>query len=186
MPGADKHVNQKFKLIFPLYRLVYMARKSAVLIPVIIAAVAVGGLGLAFVPTDIKDRPVDFAKGTVLINDDSITVEVAETAADHQRWLTFRQEMLPLDTAILIKHDAPDLHEVWMLNVEYNLDLVWFDADGNAVYTKENVPPCPNMLDPVGCTYKTTRPALYVVAGTAGFIDKHVIEIGSKMTIVSA
>ena len=182
--GLAGHTNQKFKLFFPLCRRV--ARKSAVLIPVILAAVAVGGLGLAFMPTDIKNRPIDFPKGTVLINDGSVTVEVAETAADHQRWLTFRQDKLPLDTAMLIKHDTPDLYEVWMLNVEYNLDIVWFDADGNAVYIRENVPPCPNMLDPVSCTYKTTKPALYIVAGTAGFINEHAIAIGSKMTIVSA
>lgn len=163
-----------------------MARKSAVLIPVIIAAAAVGGLGLAFMPSDVRDRPVDFPRGTVLINDDSITVEIAETAAERQRWMTFRQDRLPLDTAMLIKHDTPDLYEAWMLNVEYNLDLVWFDADGNAIYIKENVPPCPNMLDPVSCTYKPTKPALYIVAGTAGFVDEHAIEIGSRMTIVSA
>jgi uncharacterized membrane protein (UPF0127 family) len=162
-----------------------VARKSAVLIPVIAAAVAVGGLGLAFMPQDVRDRSADFPKGTVRINDDVITVEIAETTAEKQRWMTFRQDVLPLDTALLIKYDNPDLYEIWMLNVEYNLDLVWFDEDGNAVYIKENVPPCENVLDQVGCTYKTTQRALYVMAATAGFVDAHGIEIGSKMTIVS-
>src|SRR5437867_7581952 len=102
-----------------------MARKSAVLIPVIIAAVAVGALGIAFVPPDIKERDTSFPKGTVRIGDDVITVEVAETAAEQQRWMTFRHDQLPLDTAMLIKYNRPDLYEVWMLNVEYNLDLIW-------------------------------------------------------------
>ncbi len=162
-----------------------MARKSAVLIPLIIAAAAVGGLGLAFMPQDVKDRSADFPKGTVRINDDVITVEIAETTAEKQRWMTFRQDRLPLDTAMLLKYDNPDLYEIWMLNVEYNLDLIWFDEQGNAVYIRENVPPCDNVLDQVGCTYKTTQRALYVMAGTAGFADAHGIDIGSKMTIVS-
>jgi hypothetical protein len=163
-----------------------MARKSAVLIPVIIAAVAVGALGVAFVPPEIRDKDVGFPKGTVMIDDDVITVEIAETAAEKQRWMTFRQDRLPLGTAMLIKHNVPDLHEVWMLNVEYNLDLIWFDENGNAVYMIRDVPPCESVVETVSCTYKTTKRALYVMAATSGFIDGHDIAVGSKMTIVSA
>ncbi len=163
-----------------------MARKSAVLIPVIIAAVAVGVLGLAFVPPDIRERDTGFSKGTVRIDDNVITVEIAETAAEQQRWLTFRHDRLALDTAMLIKHDKSDLYEVWMLNIEYNLDLIWFDENGNAVYMKKDVPPCSNVVETVSCTYKTTKQALYVMAATSGFIDEHDISVGSKMTIISA
>jgi uncharacterized membrane protein (UPF0127 family) len=163
-----------------------MARKSTVLIPVIIAAVLVGALGIAFVPPDIRERNTSFPKGTVRIDNEVITVEVAETAAEQQRWMTFRHDRLPFDTAMLIKYDKPDLYEVWMLNVEYNLDLIWFDDHGNAVYLKKDVPPCSNVVETVSCTYKTTKQALYVMAATAGFIDEHHISSGSKMTIISA
>src|SRR5918999_1713005 len=132
-----------------------VARKSTVLIPVIVAAVAVGALGIAFVPSEIRDKNTGFPKGTVRIDDEVITVEIAETAAEQQRWLTFRQDRLPFDTAMLIKHEEPDLYEVWMLNIEYNLDLIWFDENGNVVYIKENVPPCDNVVETVSCTYKT-------------------------------
>lgn len=162
-----------------------MARKSAVLIPAFAAAVLIGGLGIAFMPQDIKEKSVDFPKGTVRIGDDVVTVEIAQTAAEKQRWMTFRQDRLPLDTAMLIKHGEPDLYEIWMLNVEYNLDLIWFDQEGNAVYIKKDVQPCENILDQVGCTYKPTSRALYIVAGTAGFADEHEIDIGSKMTFIS-
>jgi uncharacterized protein len=162
-----------------------VARKSVVLIPVIVAAVAVGALGIVFVPAEIRDKNIGFPKGTVRIDDDVITVEIAETAAERQRWLTFRQDRLPFDTAMMIKYDKPDLYEVWMLNIEYNLDLIWFDENGNAVYIKENVPPCGNVVETVSCTYKTTKPALYMMAATAGFIDAHGIAIGSKMAIIS-
>jgi uncharacterized protein len=162
-----------------------VARKSAVLIPVIIAAAAIGALGIAFAPSDIKDKNTAFSKGTVKINDDVITVEVAQTASERQRWLTFRQNMLPLDTAMLIKYDKQDLYEIWTLNIEYNLDLIWFDENGNAVYMKKNVPPCSNLVETVSCTYKTTAPALYVMAASPGFIDAHEVTVGSKMTIIS-
>lgn len=163
-----------------------MARKSAVLIPVIAAAAVVGILGITFIPPEIRDRDTGFPKGTVRIGDDVVTVEVAETAAERQRWMTFRQDHLPLDTAMLIKHETSDLHEVWMINVEYNLDLIWFDKDGNAVYLIKDAAPCENVVETVSCTYKTTKQALFVVAATSGFIDEHGIAVGSKMTIISA
>ncbi len=162
-----------------------VARKLAVLMPVLVAAVVVGALGIVFVPSEIRDKNIGFPKGTVRIDHDIITVEIAETAAEQQRWLTFRQDRLPFDTAMLIKHEKPDLYEVWMLNIEYNLDLIWFDENGTAVYIKENVPPCGNLVETVSCTYKSTKQALYVMAATAGFIDAHNITIGSKMTIIS-
>jgi uncharacterized membrane protein (UPF0127 family) len=175
--------NTKFKFVLACMDAV--VRKSIVLIPVIVAAVAVGALGIVFVPAEIRDKNTGFPKGTFRINDDIITAEIAQTAAEQQRWLTFRQDVLPLDTAMLIKHDKPDLYEVWMLNIEYNLDLIWFDENGNVVYMKQNVPPCGNLVETVSCTYKTTKPALYVMAATAGFIDAHDIAIGSKMTLIS-
>lgn len=163
-----------------------MARKLAVLIPVIVAAVAVGALGIAFLPPEVRDKDTGFPKGTVRIDDDVITVEIAETAAEKQRWMTFRQDRLPIDTAMLIKHDKPDLHEVWMLNIEYNLDLIWFDESGIAVYMIKDAPPCKNVIETVSCTYKTTKQSLYVMAATSGFIDEHGIAVGSKMNIISA
>jgi len=156
-----------------------------VLIPVIIAAVAVGALGIAFAPTEITTKSPNLPKGTVKVNDDVITVEVASTAAERERWLTFRQEILPLDTAMLLKYEKPDLQQIWMLNIDHNLDLIWFDKNGNAVYMKKDVSPCTNVVETVSCTYKTTRPALYVMAAASGFIDAHKIEVGSKMTIIS-
>ena len=113
-----------------------MARKSAILIPSIIAAVAVGGLGIAFLPAEVREPDrTEFSKGTVRLDDSVITVEIADTAAERQRWLTFRQDRLPQDTALLLKYHEPDLHEVWMLNIQYNLDLIWLDKDGNVSIT---------------------------------------------------
>jgi uncharacterized protein len=163
-----------------------MARKSAVLIPAIIAAVAVGGLGIAFIPAEVKEQgKTEFSKGTVKIDDNVITVEIADTAAERQRWLTFRAEPMPLDSALLIKYDQPDLYEVWMLNIQYNLDLVWIDSEGNVVYIIKNAPPCDNVVETVSCTYKTTTRSLYVLAAASGFIDANGITKNSKMTIIS-
>lgn len=162
-----------------------MARKSAVLIPVIVAASAIGILGVAFAPHDIADKNIALPKGTVRINDDVITVEIASTAAERERWLTFRHDVLPLDSAMLLKYDKPDLQQIWMLNIEHKLDLIWFDQNNSVIYMKKDATPCANLIETVDCTYKSTKPALYVMAASSGFANKHKIDIGSKMNIIS-
>jgi uncharacterized membrane protein (UPF0127 family) len=177
------HLPATFKL-FPRQNS-SMARKTAVLIPVIVAASAIGILGVAFAPHNIMDKSITLPKGTVRINDDVITVEIASTAAERERWLTFRNDILPLNTAMLLKYDKPDLQQIWMLNIQHNLDLIWLDQNNNVIYMKKDVPPCTNLVETVSCTYKSTKPALYVIAASSGFVDKHKVDLGSKMTIIS-
>jgi uncharacterized membrane protein (UPF0127 family) len=144
-----------------------------------------GVLGLTFVPEGIKNRNIDFSKGTIVINNNSVSTEIAETPAERQRWLTFRNEELPLNSALLLVYDKPDLYSLWLLNIQFNLDLIWFDGAGNIVYIKQDAAPCMNTLDAAQCTYKNTIPARYVLAATTGFINYHNITINSKIKLVS-
>lgn len=162
-----------------------LVRKLPLLVPLIIIAVAIGAIGLAFVPSGIKNKRLDFAQGTAMINGNLIKVEIAKSAAEKQRWLMFRQERLPLNSAMMLIYDKLDLYAIWLLNIEYNLDLIWFDENGNIVYMVKDASPCKNTLDASNCTYKNTKPAKYVIAAASGFIDEHKITRDSKMTIIS-
>jgi uncharacterized membrane protein (UPF0127 family) len=162
-----------------------MVGKIAVLIPVFIAAVTIGSLGLVFLPQAIKNKQIDFPKGTIRIDDDIIKVEIAESSADKQRWLMFREEKLPLDSAMILIYEKSDLYALWLLNIEYNLDLIWVNENGNIVYMVKDAAPCKNALDSASCTFKNTKPAKYIIAATSGFIENHRITEKSKMTIIS-
>ena len=162
-----------------------MVRKITVLVPVIAGCVILGVLGLTFIPEGIKNRNLEFSRGTIAINNHSISTEIAETPAERQRWLTFRSEEMPLSSALLLVYDKPDLYSLWLLNVQFNLDLIWFDGAGNIVYIKQDAAPCMNTLDAAQCTYKNTIPARYVLAATTGFINYHNITIDSKIKLVS-
>ena len=162
-----------------------MVRKITVLLPVIVGCVILGVLGLTFIPEGIKNRNIEFSKGTIVINNHSISTEIAETPAERQRWLTFRSEELPLNSALLLVYDKPDLYSLWLLNIQFNLDLIWFDDAGNIVYIKEDAMRCMNALDASQCIYKNTISAKYVLAATTGFIDYHNITRDSKIKLVS-
>lgn len=162
-----------------------MVKKTVVLIPVFVAAALIGILGLAFMPPGIKNKNIDFPKGTIKINEDTINVEIADSPAHRQRWMMFRQDRLPVDTAMILVYDRPDLYPLWLLNIQYNLDLIWVNENGNVVYLVNDVPPCENALDQAKCTYKNTQPAKYIIASSSGFITQHKINLKSKMAIIS-
>ena len=162
-----------------------MVGKIAVIIPVLVAAVTIGSLGLVFIPQEIKNKQIDFAEGTIRIDDDVIKVEIAESRADKQRWLMFREERLPFNSAMILVYEKSDLYSMWLLNIEYNLDLIWINENGNIVYMVKDAEPCKNTFDAASCTYKNTKAAKYIIAAASGFIEEHDITEKSLMTIIS-
>jgi uncharacterized membrane protein (UPF0127 family) len=161
-----------------------VVNKISVLIPIIAAAIVVGVVGLIFVPPEIKNRPTHLPEGKVRIDNNVIKVEIAKSDAEKQRWLMFRHQKLPLDSAMILIYKKPDLYSMWLLNIEFNLDLMWFSENGNIVYIVKDAPPCKSTFDIANCTYKNTKPAKYIIAATSGFINKYKITSESKISII--
>ena len=164
---------------------VVMARKMVVLLPAILAAFTIGILGLLLVPSEVKNRDLSFPIGTIKIDNDTINVEVAKSPEDRQRWLMFREDAIPPDSGMLLVYEKPDLYALWLINIQYNLDLIWFDENGRLVYAKENAQICNNPFDASKCTYKNTSVAKYVIAASSGFIADHNISSSSRMEIIT-
>ena len=163
-----------------------MVHKITLLVPFIVATIVIGVLGGVFNPTAVKrSTNAEFANGIVRIDHEIIKVEVAKSGAEHERWLMFRHDKIPLNSAMLLVYDKPDLYSISLLNIEYNLDLIWFDEKGDVVYLINDAPPCKSVLDLIDCTYKNTEPAKYIIAATSGFIGYHHISKGSKMRVIS-
>lgn len=161
-----------------------MVKKIKILVPVIISSIIIGILGIVFIPFD-KTKNLDFSKGNIKLGDKLMTVDVADSQLERQRWLTFETDKMNFNTGLLMVYDKPDLYSIWMLNIRYPLDLMWLDESGNIVYIKQNVPPCSTVLDSSKCTYKNTIPAKFVLATTAGFIKYNNISKNSKFDIIS-
>ncbi len=125
-----------------------MVKKITLLVPVIISSIIIGVLGMMFVPLEIKNRNLDFSVGTIKIDKKIMNVEVADSDSERQRWLMFRYEKLEPNSGMLLVYDKPDLYSVWLLNIRYPLDLLWFDQQGSLVYAVKDANPCNNILDP--------------------------------------
>lgn len=163
-----------------------MASRKQVLIPIAIAAFVIGAVGIMTIPKDAKLQSAEFPIGTVKVDDVVLAVQIADTDPRRARGLMF-QEMLLYNQGMLFVFEDSAIRSMWMLNMQFALDLIWFDSSGNVVYIEKDVPPCKSALETATCTVRNgnDKPAQYVLEVTAGFVDKFNINENSKLEIIS-
>ena len=163
-----------------------MTSRIQVLVPITIAAVIVGIAGIMSLPSDVKLESVEFPRGTVKIDGIVLEVQIADTDPRRARGLMF-QEQLPLDEGMLLVFDDANKRSIWMLNMQFPLDVIWIDDNNKVVFIEKNVPPCKTALETVTCpSYKGgNKDAQYVLEVTAGFVDAFKITTESTLEIIS-
>jgi len=163
-----------------------MTTRIQVLVPITIAAVIVGLAGIMSLPSDVKLESVEFPRGTVKIDSIVLEVQIADTDPRRARGLMF-QEQLPLDEGMLLVFDDANKRSIWMLNMQFPLDVIWIDDNSKVVFIEKNVPPCKTALETVTCpSYKGgNKDAQYVLEVTAGFVDAFKITTESTLEIIS-
>ena len=163
-----------------------MPSRTQVLIPITVAAMIIGIAGMLTIPTDVKLESVEFPRGTIKLGDQILEVQIADSDTLRVRGLMFQNE-LPHSEGMLFVFDEPGTRPMWMLNMQFNLDVIWFDENTNVVAIEKDVPPCKTTVEVVACRENGVSGdnAKYVLEVTAGFIDKFNITENSKMEIIS-
>ena len=163
-----------------------MPTRLQVLIPIGIAAVIVGVAGVVSLPSEVKLERVDFPMGTISVDDNLIQVQIADNEPRRMRGLMF-QETLPMDQGMLFVFDEPGTRGMWMLNMQFPLDIIWFDENGKVVSIQYDVPPCKTALEVMSCNTEgvTADNAQYVLEMTSGAIVQYGINENSQMEIIS-
>jgi len=162
-----------------------MTTRAQALIPITIAAVIIGVVGLMSIPGDSKLESVEFPRGTIKIDDIPIEVQIADSEPRRVRGLMF-QDPLPYDQGMIFVFEQPGLYSLWMLNMQFPLDMIWFDVDGKIVHIEKDVPPCKSALEITTCqSVVPDGEALYVLEVTSGFVDMYNVTRDSTLTIIS-
>ncbi len=162
-----------------------MTTRAQALIPITIAAVIIGVIGMLTLPSDSKLESVEFPKGTIMVDDVVLEVQIADSEPRRVRGLMF-QEQLPYDKGMIFVFSEPGLYSLWMLNMQFPLDMIWFDHDGNVVHIEKDVPPCKTALEITTCqSIIPDGMASYVLEVTAGFIEQNNVTSDSKLSIIS-
>jgi len=163
-----------------------MPTRAGVLIPLAVAAVIIGIAGMLTIPTDVKLEYVEFPRGTIKVDDKILEVQIADTDSLRVRGLMFQDE-LPYNEGMLFVFEGSETRPMWMLNMQFNLDVIWFDENANVVAIEKNVPLCETTIEVVACRENGVSGdnAKYVLEVTAGFVDKFNITENSKLEIIS-
>ena len=163
-----------------------MPTRLQVLVPIAISALIIGVFGILSIPSDSKLDAVNFPVGTIKIDDQVLQVQIADTQPGRVRGLMF-QEQLPYDQGMFFVFEQPGIHSLWMLNMQFPLDMIWFDSDGKIVHIEKNVPPCKSALETATCTVVNpgTNEALYILEVTSGFVDEFGITENSVLDVIS-
>ena len=162
-----------------------MTTRTQVILPIFIAAVIVGVVGLATLPSDIKLESVEFPVGIIKVDDVPLQVQIADTEPRRVRGLMF-QDQLPLDEGMIFVFQQSGLHSLWMLNMQFSLDMIWFDQDGKVVHIEKNVQPCKLALEIATCqSIIPEGESVYVLEVTSGFVEENNITKDSILSIIS-
>ena len=162
-----------------------MTTRAQALIPISIAAVIIGAVGLMTLPSESKLESVEFPRGTIMVDDIPLEVQIADTDPRRIRGLMF-QDQLPYDQGMIFVFNEPGLYSLWMLNMQFSLDMIWFDEDGKVVHIEKDIPPCKTVVEIAACqSIIPSDEAVYVLEVTSGFIDQNNITKDSILKIIS-
>ncbi|MEO9276650.1 MAG: DUF192 domain-containing protein, partial [Nitrososphaera sp.] len=93
-----------------------MATRAQVLVPVAIAAVIIGIVGVLTIPADSKLAEVKFPQGTIKVDDTVLDVQIAETDAQKTSGLMFKNQ-LPYNKRMIFVFAQEQVVPIWMLNM---------------------------------------------------------------------
>lgn len=111
----------------------------------------------------------------ILGNSEKISVELANNQLTRTKGLSGRS-CIPTDQGMLFAFDQTDLHGIWMKDMNFNIDIVWLDADRKIVHLEQNISPStyPKIFYP-------PSPAKYVIELAPGTIRRTGIKLSNTL-----
>lgn len=126
----------------------------------------------------------NFPHGTAKIGNVNLDLEVANTSNLMQQGLQSQSQLL-YTQGMLFVLDTPTKVPIWMPNMKFSIDIIWFDETGNILHIEKNVPPCYSS-DTLKCPiYGGSEKSKYVLEVTSGFVDKFGISTNSQLTNIN-
>src|SRR5690606_29625859 len=101
-------------------------KKTIFLILLLITSLII--IGLTTLPS--KNREERLA--TIVINNHSFNIEIADTDQARQKGLSGRQK-LPRGSGLLFIFPKPDYYSFWMKEMNFPIDIIWLDSDKKIV-----------------------------------------------------
>lgn len=149
-------------------------------LPLILGIVVVFIIGLLFLM--LFNFFMSAKKGSVRINNVTISVEVANSPQLREKGLSGRKSLAE-NKGMLFVFDTPDYHRFWMKDMKFPLDIIFLN-DTKVVTLYENVPsPVSQEENANPPIYTSTAPANRVLELPAGSANKLGLKQGDDVAI---
>lgn len=104
-----------------------------------------------------------------------LTVEIAHTEEQRRTGLMNRKS-LGSNEGMLFVFEKSNYQSFWMKNTYIPLDIAFIDDEKTVINISKNVTPLNETL-----TYRSSKPALYVIETNANWFEKNDIKAGDKL-----
>ncbi len=111
----------------------------------------------------------------IIIGESAVTVEVADTDSERLAGLSGREVLHPGNGMFFVFGEV-GLHGIWMKNMKFPIDILWFDQYGELTHFEEHVTP-----ESFPETFYPISPSLYVLEVPAGFVRDKALKLGDKI-----
>lgn len=118
-------------------------------------------------------------KNTIVIGDQKLLVEIAQTQEELTKGLSGRQALAE-NQGMLFIYNGYYLPNFWMKNMLFSIDIIWI-KDDIIVGIEKNIPLPSNGEELIH--YRPKSFINYVLEVKAGFVDKYKIRIGDNVDL---
>lgn len=129
---------------------------------------------------DTQLTDVSAPASQVIIGDHVFLTEVAIDPAAQKKGLSGRDN-LPEDSGLLFVYPSKSILTFWMLDVRFNIDLLWISDDKIVGIEKNMQAPAPATEDKDLLLYSSPEPVNRVLEINSGLVDKYGIQIGDRL-----
>jgi len=143
-------------------------------IALLILCIAV--IGVYFYPQKIKS-PTNTCVVDIKVGNTTVHSRIAKTMKEREQGLSGTPPLLK-NEGMLFVFDFPDTHGFWMKDMNYPLDIIWFDENNKISFVKKNFTPesFPRVESP-------TIVGSYVLEVSSGFFDMNNLNLGDLLEI---
>jgi len=129
------------------------------------------GVNKVVIDTTIQTNYSNYLK----LGNVAVKAEIVNTDATRQQGLSGR-ENLKEDEGMFFVFDKPDKYKFWMKDMNFPIDIIWFNQEKEVVFIAKNTLPesYPELFGP-------EQDTLYVLEVMAGFTDKYKIKTGDSI-----
>lgn len=114
---------------------------------------------------------------TVFLNNAAVQVTVATTPAEQAQGLSGLPR-LPAQNGKLFVFASAGPQSIWMKDMRFPIDIMWFDASLKLVHVEESVSP-----GTYPETFGSPVPARFVLETNANFVTTHQIKLGDQLSL---